>query len=177
MYAYGWAFKGEHRWQAGLAVLGRAPLLMVSQCSLHNAPIFRLLLKVAVKGTHQCESLNFCGTSVPTNSHAALCVYVSLLLHASLPHGARPLDTLIHVCLHAHLTFTSCDFSSLRLHFTPAHSTPSPLPLPGTISFTSSHFAQPHPHLTSLHFTPLHFFQSQHSLCQGARVFTKCKKT
>jgi hypothetical protein len=32
-----------------------------SQRSLHNAPIFRLLLKVAVKGTHQCDFLNFCG--------------------------------------------------------------------------------------------------------------------
>ena len=33
-----------------------------SQRSLHNAPIFRLLLKVAVKGTHQCDFLNFCGS-------------------------------------------------------------------------------------------------------------------
>ena len=33
--------------------------LRASQCSLHNAPIFRLLLKVAVNGTHQCESHNF----------------------------------------------------------------------------------------------------------------------
>ena len=32
-----------------------------SQRSLHYAPIFRLLLKVAVKGTHQCDFLNFCG--------------------------------------------------------------------------------------------------------------------
>ena len=40
-----------------------------SQCSLHNAPIFRLLLKVAVNGTHQCESLNFCGTLVPTDCY------------------------------------------------------------------------------------------------------------
>ena len=31
----------------------------VSQRSLHNAPIFRLLLKVAVNGTHQCDFLNF----------------------------------------------------------------------------------------------------------------------
>ncbi len=38
---------------------------MISQCSLHNAPIFRLLLKVAVNGTHQCESLNFCGAYRP----------------------------------------------------------------------------------------------------------------
>ena len=42
-------------------------LISSSQCSLHNAPIFRLLLKVAVNGTHQCESLNFCGTLVPTD--------------------------------------------------------------------------------------------------------------
>ena len=31
----------------------------VSQRSLHNAPIFRLLLKVAVNGTHQCDFLEF----------------------------------------------------------------------------------------------------------------------
>ena len=30
-----------------------------SQRSLHNAPIFRLLLKVAVNGTHQCDFFNF----------------------------------------------------------------------------------------------------------------------
>ena len=40
-----------------------------SQRSLHNAPIFRLLLKVAVNGTHQCDLFNFCGTSCPNNSH------------------------------------------------------------------------------------------------------------
>ena len=34
-----------------------------SQRSLHDAPIFRLLLKVAVNGTHQCDFLNFCGAS------------------------------------------------------------------------------------------------------------------
>ena len=32
----------------------------LSQRSPHNAPIFRLLLKVAVRGTHQCDSQNFC---------------------------------------------------------------------------------------------------------------------
>ena len=36
-------------------------VVCVSQCSLHNAPIFRLLLKVAVNGTHQCDFSNFCG--------------------------------------------------------------------------------------------------------------------
>ena len=34
---------------------------LASQRSLHNAPIFRLLLKVAVNGTHQCDFQNFCG--------------------------------------------------------------------------------------------------------------------
>ena len=34
---------------------------VTSQRSLHYAPIFRLLLKVAVNGTHQCDFLNFCG--------------------------------------------------------------------------------------------------------------------
>ena len=34
---------------------------MSSQRSLHNAPIFRLLLKVAVNGTHQCDYSIFCG--------------------------------------------------------------------------------------------------------------------
>ena len=38
----------------------------LSQRSLHNAPIFRLLLKVAVNGTHQCDFPNFCGQQCPT---------------------------------------------------------------------------------------------------------------
>ena len=38
-----------------------------SQRSLHSAPIFRLLLKVAVNGTHQCDSNNFCGASSSNN--------------------------------------------------------------------------------------------------------------
>ena len=60
-----------------IAVHGRAPPILdkqywlcyfsrgieASQRSLHNAPIFRLLLKVAVNGTHQCDFLNFCGAS------------------------------------------------------------------------------------------------------------------
>ena len=41
---------------------GRA---VASQRSLHNAPIFRLLLKVAVNGTHQCDYSNFCGDFGP----------------------------------------------------------------------------------------------------------------
>ena len=38
-------------------------MLLASQRSLHDAPIFRLLLKVAVNGTHQCDFHNFCGAS------------------------------------------------------------------------------------------------------------------
>ena len=40
----------------------------VSQRLLHNAPIFRLLLKVAVNGTHQCDFPNFCGQQCPTDN-------------------------------------------------------------------------------------------------------------
>ena len=36
-----------------------------SQRSLHHEPIFRLLLKVAVKGTQQCEFLKFYGVYIP----------------------------------------------------------------------------------------------------------------
>ena len=58
-----------------------------SQRSLHNAPIFRLLLKVAVKGTHQCDLLNFCGGFwSPTSVWYWSCCW---LLLAKLPrqHG------------------------------------------------------------------------------------------
>ena len=37
--------------------------MWTSQRSLHDAPIFRLLLKVAVNGMHQCDFLIFCGAS------------------------------------------------------------------------------------------------------------------
>jgi len=46
-----------------------AYLLLLSQRSLHNAPIFRLLLKVAVNGTHQCDFLNFCGDLGPQHAN------------------------------------------------------------------------------------------------------------
>jgi hypothetical protein len=41
------------------------PHCQASQCSLHNAPIFRLLFKVAVNGTHQRESMIFTRSSAP----------------------------------------------------------------------------------------------------------------
>ena len=43
-----------------------------SQRSLHNAPIFRLLLKVAVNGTHQCDFFNFWGTSCPNHGYPCM---------------------------------------------------------------------------------------------------------
>ena len=39
-----------------------------SQRSLHIAPIFRLLLKVAVNGTQQCDFLIFCGSYGPNRT-------------------------------------------------------------------------------------------------------------
>ena len=36
----------------------------MSQRSFQDAPIFRLLLEVAVGGTHQCDFLNFCESLV-----------------------------------------------------------------------------------------------------------------
>ena len=54
-----------------------------SQRSLHNAPIFRLLLKVAVNGTHQCDFLNFCGT-LGSQQVCGLAVCVSVGLYLSL---------------------------------------------------------------------------------------------
>ena len=49
-----------------------------SQRSLHNEPIFRLLLKVAVKGTQQCDFLNFCGVYSPIVWMIIICIYVQL---------------------------------------------------------------------------------------------------
>jgi len=61
-----WA--GVRAYRSHSSVNNRAKVLLRSWChgvasqrSLHNAPIFRLLLKVAVNGTHQCDFLNFCG--------------------------------------------------------------------------------------------------------------------
>ena len=50
-----------------LSALPPASCACVSQRSLQDAPIFRLLLKVAVKGTHQCDFFNFWGSlGLPT---------------------------------------------------------------------------------------------------------------
>ena len=47
-------------------VMYPGPVSAASQRSLHTEPIFRLLLKVAVNGAHQCDFYNFCGASAPT---------------------------------------------------------------------------------------------------------------
>ena len=44
-------------------VSSRQQHIIASQRSLHHAPLFRLLLKAAVKGTHQCDLHNFWGAS------------------------------------------------------------------------------------------------------------------
>ena len=55
-----------------------------SQRSLHNAPIFRLLLKVAVKGTHQCDFDIFAGAHGPQHTTTPI------LIHRSSPHSSCP---------------------------------------------------------------------------------------
>ena len=52
----------------------------ISQRALHNEPIFRLLLKVAVNGTHQCDFPNFCGQQCPTMDKG-VCVQQHVFFH------------------------------------------------------------------------------------------------
>ena len=77
-----------------------------SQRSLHNAPIFRLLLKVAVKGTHQCDFLNFCGAIWPQQS----------IRH---PPRSQSESTSVPLRLHLYSTWTP-----LRPHFRYTSATP-----------------------------------------------------
>ena len=71
----------------------------LSQRSLHIAPIFRLLLKVAVNGTQQCDFLNFCGSFGP-NYRACLVVGETLWCAMRLALG---LEALIPIWALAHL--------------------------------------------------------------------------
>ena len=78
-----------------------------SQRSLHNAPIFRLLLKVAVKGTHQCDFLNFCGAIWPQQDRMVHFVVSRANLQSPVLHlpialhaHARTLPDLFSVCDH-----------------------------------------------------------------------------
>ena len=81
-------------WQrAGAAALtwwlGSGHAQAISQRSLHNAPIFRLLLKVAVNGTHQCDFPNFCGQQCPTLSAPRARVHAQLWPLATCQSAAR----------------------------------------------------------------------------------------
>jgi hypothetical protein len=73
IFSFGAQHFAKHQSWSIRNLVVETPHTRTSQCSLHNAPIFRLLLKVAVNGTHQCESLNFCGTFCPNLHHLTDC--------------------------------------------------------------------------------------------------------
>ena len=50
------------------ATLASNPIETPAVISLHNAPILRLLLKIAMSGMHQCDFLNLCEMQAPTNT-------------------------------------------------------------------------------------------------------------
>lgn len=70
-------------------------LIKVSQRSLHNAPIFRLLLKVAVNGTHQCDFLNFWGTFGSQQVHI---IWITSIMQVSkrFSHGTMKSNICWH---------------------------------------------------------------------------------
>jgi hypothetical protein len=79
------------------------PEQLASQRSLHNAPIFRLLLKVAVNGTHQCDFLNFCGglgsqhqSLSPGCEHADFCIVSIRCLDAGIHHASTRDDCILY---------------------------------------------------------------------------------
>ena len=89
-----------------------------SQRSLQDAPIFRLLLKVAVKGTHQCDFLNFCGALVPqrcfippwverTRSGNGVGDRHAAQLRRYVKHHAINVRTLLERCNFKHDVFVS----------------------------------------------------------------------
>ena len=86
---------------------------VVSQRSLHNAPIFRLLLKVAVNGTHQCDFLNFCGGSGSQQT-----AYLVILGPCTMHHAPC---TMYHVpCQMHHLPCTMYHLPCTMYHL-PCH--------------------------------------------------------
>ena len=74
-----------------------------SQRSLHSAPIFRLLLKVAVNGTHQCDFHNFWGALFHKyNFHTARATHPTHCPNArgEFPHRfASPCPTPLSQCI------------------------------------------------------------------------------
>ena len=84
------------------------PHCQASQCSLHNEPIFRLLLNVAVNGTHQCESICFCcgpfspnlcgrGFDFQENGSGMSSTPAGQFAHSQLP--AQRFEAVLFVCL------------------------------------------------------------------------------
>jgi len=88
-----------------------------SQRSLHNAPIFRLLLKVAVNGTHQCDFLNFCG-GLGRQRGIPLTISCHTKLSVATPPKTETATIRCHTPRHRHQTI-SCH--------TPKHRIPPPL--------------------------------------------------
>jgi hypothetical protein len=85
-----------------------------SQRSLHNAPIFRLLLKVAVNGTHQCDCRNFCGGLGSQQEHPSNDPLESLSPSAE-PSWPPPLRARAKALVLAHLPFSFFVFFVLVL--------------------------------------------------------------
>ena len=91
--------------------LGRY-MKLVSQRSLHNAPIFRLLLKVAVNGTHQCDLSNFCGGLGSQQETFEMMQYGSRgVIAACAVDGFVPLGVGACCCTTSCFTFISTDVS------------------------------------------------------------------
>jgi hypothetical protein len=80
--------------------------MLISQCSLHNAPIFRLLLKVAVNGTHQCESLNFCGALCPNLHFFTDSIFADVHSEANAEDQCRGFQTAVVAVLKVMLDCT-----------------------------------------------------------------------
>ena len=70
-----------------------------SQRSLHNAPIFRLLLKVAVKGTHQCDFTNFWGSLGIQHMQWFECI-----VWHNIPEGGKDRDRMARLSIHHPVT-------------------------------------------------------------------------
>ena len=112
------SYHGAGRSMARMSNHTRVPAVWLvrgspSQRSLHNAPIFRLLLKVAVNGTHQCDFSNFCGAqrSQLPPQHARTCSVPHRWHHAQLfANRSSQLHTPHSVTLHvqSHATMSGC---------------------------------------------------------------------
>lgn len=74
-----------HKWTNSFYAQGSE----LSQRSFQFAPIFRLLLKVAVKGTHQCDYCIFWGEQSPTRYRQGFCATVGIGCHFLLAGVAR----------------------------------------------------------------------------------------